>query len=265
MATVLVVSTGDGRWQAHLTAAAGPDHELVFTPRWAGVPALLEKRRFGLILLDVRRGERPPYPQLTWLRRQHPHLARLVLLAGQGRGLELFRLGRQGVDEVLLPPGEELSDCLPPGLDRALMRALARRTAARLQGRVPEFFTLAMAWAVEHADADPTPGPAELARAVGLSTDACRRALREADLPAPRRILVWGRLVQAAHALGGPAPPPVDVLAHRLGYAAGPSLARAFRRETGLPPSRVRARGGVIVVHDALLTRVLAGRRPRGD
>ena len=263
MATVLVVSTGDDRSRARLAAAAGPDHELVFTPGWAGVPALLERRPFGLICLDVRRGEQLPFPQLTWLRRQHPHLARLVLLDGQGREMELFRLGRQGVDEVLLPPGQELSGSLPHALDRALMRALARRTATRLQGRVPEFFVLALEWAVEHADADPTPGPADLARAVGLTPDGCRRALRQAALPAPGRILVWGRLLHAAHALAGPTPPPVEVLAHRLGYAAGPSLARAFRRETGMPPSQVQVRGGVMAVLDALVAAALAGRRHR--
>jgi AraC-like DNA-binding protein len=253
VAIVLVVSTGDGRYQARLSAAAGPPHTLEFVPGWAGVPALLERRPVDVVLLDAGSRDRLPYQQLAWLRRQHPQVARLVLLAADGREMDLFRLGRQGVDEMVLLGHEPLADTLPAALDRAVVRGVARRAAARLEGRVPELFTDALTWAVEQADAFPPPGPADLARAAARSPGAYRRELRRAGLPAPRRILLWGRLVRAAHLLHAPEPPPVEAVAHRLGYAAASSLARAFRRETGLPPSAVRERGGVAVVLDAMM------------
>jgi AraC-like DNA-binding protein len=80
-----------------------------------------------------------------------------------------------------------------------------------------------------------------------------QRTLRRADLPTPSRILLWGRLLSAAHLLDRDEVS-VDRVAHHLGYAAGSSLARALRRETGLPPSEIRSRGGIQCVLDALLS-----------
>jgi AraC-like DNA-binding protein len=226
---------------------------------WHLVPATLERHQVDVVLIDAGLHEPLPFTRLAWLRRQHARVATLVLLDPRGRELELFRLGRLGVDDVLLDEGEANLSELPSSVDRALIRALARRAGARLRGRVPHLFVEGLVWAVEQADT--RPGPDELARALTRPLDSYRRALRRARLPPPSRVLLWGRLIRAAHMLHRE-DLSVEVVAHRLGYASASSLARAFRRETGHPPSEIRARGGPVVVLEALLGHGGSGQRP---
>lgn len=217
---------------------------------WQQLPQALERRPIDLVLIDAQVRDPLPFPRLSWLRRQHPHVASLIVLDARGRELDLFRLGRLGVDEVLLDGPDAGLAGLPGALDRALVRAAARRVGARVGGRAPTLFLDGLVWAVEHADESPT--PEALAHAVARSVDSYRRALRAADLPPPTRILLWGRLIRAAHLLENEQLT-VERIAHGLGYAAATSLARALRRETGASPSELRAHGGLSTVLDALL------------
>lgn len=247
---MLLVADGDGRYRARLQAALGAGHPLLTARGWKAVAPLLERHAVDALLLDIAARGPIPHTQLAWLHRQHPHLATVMLLDPAGREADLFRLASEGVDEVVL-----LDDGLAPGelvqaLERALVRATARRAAEHIRDRVPQLFVEGFAWAIEHADR--TPNAAALAEGLARPLGSYRRALRRAGLPSPTRILLWGRLVRAGRLLAG-GHMSVEAVAHRLGYAAGSSLSRALRRETGHPPSVVRERGGMITVLDALL------------
>lgn len=214
------------------------------------MPPALEREAYDLVVIDAGRRETLPSPRFAWLRRQHPATATLIVIDARGRELDLFRLGRLGVDEVLLDENGSALTELPAALERTLARGLARRVTTRLGGRMPSLVVDGLGWGVEHAEGLPT--PAALAAGLGHPIGRYRRELRRLGAPSPQRILMWARLVRAAHLLQAE-PEPVERVAHRLGYQAPTSLARAFRRETGLSPTEVRARGGVSAVLDALL------------
>ncbi len=216
------------------------------------MPPALEREAYDLVVVEARRRDALPSPRFAWLRRQHPGLATLIVIDARGREVDLFRLGRLGVDDVLLDDGGSAFGELQGAIERTLTRALARRVASRLHDRVPAPFADGLGWAVEHAEAGLT--PQALARGLGHRLGRYRRELRRLGAPAPRRVVMWARLIRAAHLLQAESTP-VEEIAHRLGYRAGPSLARALRRETDLTPTEIRSRGGVGAVLDALLVR----------
>lgn len=251
MPTLLILSDDDPRRRAHLTGSLRHRHRLVDALSWGAVPTLMEREDVHGVLVDASVATRIPFGELAWLRRQHDGVATVVLVDPRGRELELFRLGRLGVDGIVLDtPANGTPRHLRDALERALARAVGRRVAARLSGHAPELLVESLAWAVAHAHSDP--GPADLARSAARSLRDFRSELRRAQLPPPSRILLWGRLLRAAHLLDRD-DRAVEPVAHKLGYSTASSLARALRRETGLPPSEIRNRGGVTCVLDALL------------
>lgn len=250
MARVLLVTGANARHRARLRDACGTGHDLAFVEGWHQVPPALERDSYDVVVVEAGRRETLPSPRFAWLRRQHPGTATLIVIDARGRELDLFRLGRLGVDEVLLDEGGSALADLPNALDRTLARGLARRVASRLDGRLPGAVVDGLSWGVEHAERGPS--PAALAAGLGHPIGRYRRELRRAAAPPPQRILMWARLIRAAHLLHAE-PGPVERVAHRLGYQAPTSLARALRRETGLSPTEVRARGGVGAVLEALL------------
>jgi AraC-like DNA-binding protein len=249
--TLLLLPSHDALLRARITTELGRRYHLIPTGSWSAVPGLMEREAVHGVVVDASTAPRLPFGELGWLRRQHPGVATVVVLDPRGHELELFRLGRQGVDGVVLLGLGALEGTLVETVERGLARSTARRVTSRLEGRAPPLLIEALAYAVEHAHRDP--GPADLARATAArNVTAYRRELRRAGLPSPSRILLWGRLFRAAHLLDR-SDQAVDAVAHGLGYAAASSLARALRRETGFPPSQIRIRGGIACVLEALL------------
>jgi AraC-like DNA-binding protein len=258
--TILVLPAHDALLRARLTTGLGRRYRLIAAASWSAVPGLMEREAVHAVVVDASAGPRLPFGELGWLRRQHPGVATVVVLDSHGHELELFRLGRQGVDGVVLMGLGELEGTLFETVERGLARSTARKVTSRLEGRAPPLLLEAIAYAVEHAHRDPA--PADLASATAARTvEAYRRELRRAGLPPPSRILLWGRLFMAAHLLDRD-DQAVDAVAHELGYSAGSSLARALRRETGLPPSQIRIRGGIACVLEALLASPDLSSRP---
>ncbi|MBW3536123.1 MAG: AraC family transcriptional regulator, partial [Gemmatimonadetes bacterium] len=140
-------------------------------------------------------------------------------------------------------------------VERALARALAVRVTETLEGRLSELGRDALRWSIIHATESPT--VEDLAMAIGRTPAAFARDLRERHLPPPRRILLWGRLFQGAHLMTR-GDRSVEAVALRLGYSSRTALSRAFRRETGLPPTEVTRRGGISCVLEGFL---VGGRR----
>jgi AraC-like DNA-binding protein len=217
---------------------------------WRAVPGIVERVTVRVAVIDASTLPQLPFAELDWLRRQHPGIALVIVVDGRGKDLELFRLGRHGVDGLVLIELDELEANLTGVVERARARAEARLVARRLAGLVPPLALEGLAWAIEHAGMGAR--PAELAQGLGHPLERYRRELRRAGLPAPARLLLWGRLFRAGHLLERDGPSVADV-ARRLGYAGPLPLARALRREVGLPPSKIRARGGPACVMEAFL------------
>jgi AraC-like DNA-binding protein len=115
-------------------------------------------------------------------------------------------------------------------------------------------------WAIENSHHGPSVD--ELAEFFTRSPRTLARVLRKDGAPSPGRLLLWGRLLRAAHLLADRRST-VEQVAYLLGYSSGAALARALRRETGYPPGEVMRRGGIGCVLDGFARREIHPAPPR--
>jgi AraC-like DNA-binding protein len=163
-----------------------------------------------------------------------------ALPVGPGNADELRTLFAWGVADVIALGREDT----PAALGRRV-RAVQARTIHRLLKRalprgVPSRARILLTTAAETVACG---GQApELAAALGVTERTVPRWCRRADLPAPRRLLAWLRLLLAAELLDDPGRP-VSSIAEACGYASEVSLKAALRQFMGAPPSELRRRG----------------------
>jgi AraC-like DNA-binding protein len=187
--------------------------------------------------------------EIRRLRDEHPDLALVAYADVHESDPELVRLGAAGVDGVVLARKPPWASGIRRSVDGALAAALARSVERSLRPRHPVAVAAAVAWAAEHAlDA---PSVARLAAAVGRTPRGLAALLKDAGLPSPARILLWGRLLQAGALLGRDAAT-VEEAALRLGYSTAGALSRAMKRETGYTPRQVMRSGGLSFVRSRL-------------
>ncbi|MEQ1855042.1 MAG: D-alanyl-D-alanine carboxypeptidase/D-alanyl-D-alanine-endopeptidase [Longimicrobiales bacterium] len=243
----LVILQADARAVARLYEALSGDHEVVVCSSWESMRRLLGRRSFDGCLVDADQPNRHlASREIERFRSQYPSLA-IIACVEESYALAYYDLGGLGVDGILAASAE------PPAMraivDKALATARADGIARGLEGRFASPGPVAIGWAVEHAGDDTN--VEKLAAALGHTPRSLRQALEEAGLPAPTRVLLWGRLLLAGARLSSDGRTVEDV-AFSLGYATATSLARAMKRQTGLTPREVSAHGGMERVRDAL-------------
>lgn len=257
---VLACLQRDPRASARIVEALGEDHILLACPGWERLWEVLRTHRVNGCILDLERPDREEaLREVQQLRLEHHGVALVVYTDFSGRELDLFRLGRLGVDAVLLAGSDDDSAAIRRATEAALASALASSVATHLEGRVDPLGVLALRWAVEHARS--APGVAGLAEGLGLSPRVLNDRLRERRLPSAGRILLWGRLLQAAGMMGGSGVR-FESVAWKLGYSSGSALRRALRHHAGLSGTEIAASSGVEEVLDVLVERW--GRQRRG-
>ena len=179
---------------------------------------------------------------LRRLRHDHPGVALVVAADFAGREMELYSLGRLGIDGVI-----RLEEALRPReilavVNRAINASLANRFILEAAADLSPLAQKAFRWAIEHADSRPQ--VSELVNALSISHRALVRELRVLGLGSPRTLLLWGRLIRGSHLLGRPGET-VESAAFHLGYSTGGALGRALKRHTGCSPSELLERGGL--------------------
>lgn len=228
----------DAQSRARLSDALKTHHHLAVCGSWTELWETMVAGAIDGCIIDPYNSFDPvSLPEVLHLRKRFPTSALIVCGDFTGRELDLYYLGRMGVDGVILATGESGSPRQLRGrVEMALSSWLAKRVADALDGVVPDLGIRAIRWAVAHAEE--CPQVRDLARAVRLSPRALSRELRARGLPSPRKLLLWGRLFQAARMLDR-SDATVEEVAFRLGYATGASLGRAFRERVGLSPSEL--------------------------
>jgi len=163
-----------------------------------------------------------------------------ALPVGTGDGERLRTLLAWGVADVVALGREDT----PAALARRV-RAVQGRTVHRLLRRalprgVP---SRARALLTTAAETVAVGGQApELAAALGVNERTVPRWCQRADLPPPRRLLAWLRLLLAADLLDDPGRS-VASIATACGYASEVSLKAALRQFMGAPPRELRRVG----------------------
>ncbi len=236
-----------------MTAALGASHRAVAFDTWTELERCISREPVDGCVLDTDHPTREDaLSHIRNVRKEHPHLAIVAFADFEGEELELFKLGGLGIDGVLLASPEYEPGRIRDAVGRALTLALAERVSGALEERYPPTATRAVAWAVEHAAESPT--AATFAAAMGQSSAALAQMLRSAGLPAPGRLLLWGRLLLAAACLTRDGHT-VEEAAFHVGYSTATALSRAMKRETGHTPSEVQERGGLSFVQGVLFSK----------
>lgn len=258
---VLACLQRDPRGSARIVEALGEEHILLAAPGWDRLTEVLATHRVDGCILDLKQPERhEAFRDLEEIRMGNPGLALVVYTDFEGRELDLFLLGRLGVDGVVLAGREDDPTLIRKVVDRALASALAGWVVGRLGGRLDPLGVAAIRWAVEHArdGADVS----RFAEALGMSPRLLNTRLRGAGLPSAARILLWGKLLRGAEMLRGRGST-LETVAYRLGYSSASALRRALRQQGDLSPSELYSTHGVDAVVEAFLDGIRPARRRR--
>ena len=249
MVSTILVLQPDARARARLSDALAGDHDLRPVETWAELLRALFTAPISACIVDIYGPGRTISPErIGRLRLRRPDLAIVVYSDFSRNRLDPFKLGMRGIDAVI-DAGDDDPDVIREAVARSCASARARSLATDLEGHLPALLVEALRWAVENASARSSAGA--LARELGMSQGRLARQLRSLEAPPARALLLWGRLLHAAHLLDDGRT--VESTALALGYASGSGLHRAFHRRLGFPPGDVSVRGGLGPVVDALL------------
>jgi D-alanyl-D-alanine carboxypeptidase/D-alanyl-D-alanine-endopeptidase (penicillin-binding protein 4) len=247
---VLAILQPDARIEARLSEALAGTYDVLHSRDWSELELTLRDVAVDACVIDDDEPDRERMlHRLCELRDRIPDMA-LIVFVGSGSARAAYDLGAVGVDGVLTGEGTPAS--MRADVDRALSVARARCVHRLLSARLPEDGAAALAWAVEHAG--PETSVERMAAGLGCSPAGLRERLSAAGLPAPGRILVWGRMIQAGARLADDGRRVEDV-AFSLGYSTATALGRALKVHAGLTPAEVPAGRGLASVVEALLQR----------
>lgn len=247
---VLAILQPDARLEARVSEALAGPHRVLRCAAWSEFERTLRDIAVDGCIVDGDHPDRErALHRLSTLRERAPELA-LIVVVGADQTDRAYELGARGVDGVLT--GAASSSKLRADVDRALSVSRARRVRRALEGRLEEPGPSVVSWAVEHAG--PETSVERLAAALGRSSAALREDLQAAGLPAPGRLLVWGRMIQAGARLGDDGRRAEEV-AFALGYSTATAFARALKLNTGLTVAEVPEGEGMTAVLDLLVER----------
>ena len=198
-----------------------------------------------------------PAGAVAELRARFPSVA-LVWLARPGADpLDLLRLGRAGIDRLLLVPVDEvereIAVCVARALGRGTEALVTREISPYLPLRILAAVRLALDDVHHHRTAD------EFADRMGLSRPHLSVCLKELGLPSAGHLLGWVRLLHAGRWLSDPGRS-AESVSRQLDYSSGAAFRRALRAYVGVTPRRVAEGGGLGFVLERFLQRCGLGR-----
>lgn len=95
--------------------------------------------------------------------------------------------------------------------------------------------------------------PTELAQVFGSSRRSLERGLRRRNLPSPEKLIVWGRLLNAARLLEDQGRS-AERIAFAVGFPSASALSVACRRYIGAPLSQMRSSSSLQHAMDRFLS-----------
>lgn len=237
----------DRRLERRLAGCLEPRHSFALSHSWGGLNRVVRERPVSGAIVDL--DAVPLYPSsdrvLAGLRSQFPHLGLVLLLKKSRDPFTLFRLGKAGIQNLMLLPVEDLERGLPKTLARAGeagATSIVVRTLSRyLPPRELQMINLAMdsvhlRWSAE-----------EMAEEVGLTRPHLSERFKRVGFPSLGHFLLWIKLFHAGHWLEEPGRTGESV-GRQLEYSSGAAFRRALRLYTGSTPTTIREKGGIRLV-----------------
>lgn len=248
----------------HLEAAVGDRFRLIRPGGWRELNArVLEMAPSAVLLVDPSHGHAPDSgiaPELEELRGRFPSSCVVAAFStSRFPPAGLRRLGQLGIAEVV-----DLDDDLVPTVLRQRILSARALPFHRLL-RAPELNGLSgrgRAILDRAVDTVVTGGlPRDLADDLGLSPSTLLRWSESAQLPTPRRLVLWLRVILACALLDDPGHS-VHSVGRACGYSGDHALRRAIRSVLPLSPSELRDRGAFRASTDAFFQVLAEHRRP---
>ena len=230
---------GDPDLKSRLCGVLGEAEELVRVPDWDALRTSL--RRAPATAISVVDPQHEPAGELRVLLEEFPSATVLAVVSpALGHGDTLRELFAWGVADVIVRGREDTVPALARRLDGVRARTVHRLLERALPRTVPSRSRALLAAAAETVAAGGL--AAELAAGLEVNERTVLRWCERADLPPPRRLLAWLRLLLAAEMLDDPGRT-VGSIAGASGYASAVSLKAAFRQFVGMTPRDARDRG----------------------
>lgn len=249
----LLVLHGDGVLRERLVRAARGRFHLSVVGSWRELrDGVSQAPPAAVILVDPYHGQASrggPSPELYDILTAFPSSTVIAALdSSPTRYRDIWTIGEWGIAEIL-QTDEDKSQL---AVDRRLLRARAqplRRLLSHDSG-VP-FTGRARALMDAAVEAVMTGGhPKDLARALGFFPSTLLRWCQRSQLPNPRRLLLWLRILFAAALLDDPGHTVFSV-GLACGYSGDQALRRAIRSVVPHPPSQLRELGAFDTVSRA--------------
>lgn len=176
---------------------------------------------------------------------------------------DLRMLGSWGVPELICIGKDDSRVALTRKLRTMQSRAVERVLKHSLPRPLPMRVRTLVSAAAETAAAG---GQApELAATLALTERTLLRWCARAQLPPPRRLLAWLRVLLACDFLDDPGHT-LSSVSRACGYAADMPLRRAIRNLTGLEPQELRTKGALATASNAFAQEIQELRtRPSGE
>ena len=248
---LLALLQPDARGLARVREALRSQHELLACSDWTELLEAVRDRPVQGCIVDAYGPSNSISDRdLRELASIRPGVAVLVYSDFAHRETELFRLGQQQVDAVIIADAEDGPWQIQKVTARALSATVATHLEFCLGNTVVGLELKALLWATEHALSQPN--VSDLAVGLSMSPRQLTRALRKSRVMSARQILLWGRLFQAGRLLPEPRAT-VEGIAYRLGYSSDAAFRRALRGKVGLTPTELIQKGGLVCVLGAFL------------
>lgn len=229
-----------------------PHYELAFARAWAELLSQARAHPPDLVVFDPDAADRDDaYEQLAGA---HPAVA--LLPYGRfdgGRARILLRLSLLGVREVVIRG----QDDEPPAIRERVRGLLSRRFVDEVADALADLFPGALRTLLEYllANAGVPLDPARAARSQFCHPKTLRARLRRAGLPSLNRLIVWTRLLHAAHLLAGTGRSVAQV-ARTMGYPSPAAFRAQVHRYAGICAGQLYGARGMALLQEAFRARV---------
>jgi AraC-like DNA-binding protein len=233
--SVLAALLPDAHDRESLRAVAAPA-EILWTRSWTELARIVRSHPVAVMVADLRAEPRRDGVLRVFRLHERFPLTPIVVWADPD-GRELYRLGKAGAHDVLLPADRANAELTTEVLESAGRQRLSVLLSTRLaDGPSGEARTLVLHAADGVARGIQVP---ELAAAFGMSVSTLERRCERWKLPTPGRLLLWLRVLQGLRWLLEPGRS-VESVAAQLGYSSGAAFRRAIKATVGGRPTPLR-------------------------
>ena len=242
--------------QDRLRDALQTRHQLIAAPTWQEFLTLCDSAPVVAAVIDLHDYADPTFDPLRQFRMRHGSAAMILYVASPPVAVrDVFEAGRFGFDAIMVAGHDDSAAQIVDVIERAMARGVVELVRPVVGGATPVARDAALAVV---ARAYERLSPETLARLLGVRRRALTDSLAEGGMPAPQRLIAWGRLIMAARLLEDP-DRKADAIAMTLDFPSGSAFRNACQRYLGCTPQEVRARGGAAYVIQAFASELSSG------